>query len=621
MTAGRKLVALAALAGVALTPSAAGAAGGVDVRVNEATKWPERQLVLSLPSKRLLNAGQVSVLENGHPVLDPALTSEAANRKRGVILAIDSSLTMRGEPIRQAMVAARAFARRRAANTAVGVIFFSREPSVALPPTTDARKLKATLAVTPEVTRGTKIYDAAEAGMQSLRAAGLTSGAIIVLSDGAEAERGSAITPTALTALARRSNIRIFSVGLDSLAFDPTSLQQMSRATGGRYGEAARPKDLPPLFAALGERLSSEYVVNYRSTAEAGAPVEVQAYVDGFNGPSNLSYKAPALAFGDIKPSFETNATDGLSMSRVALLAIAFFLVVAFVMYLLLRPKQRSVVSRVSEFAGSVGYDIPEVENVRRQRRQRDASPRWQRYAEAVELSGISISPAALALWTLTGMAIFAWYFVAVAQRPALLPLVLVIPLGVRVVVKSRVNKRRREFEDQLPDNLQVLASALRAGYSFSAGIAAMAEDAAEPSKSELRRAATDEQLGVDVSETLTQVGRRMDSPEIEYVGIVAKMQRESGGNTAEVLDQVIETIRARHQLKRLVRTLTAQGRFGGYIISAAPIVVAFGMAIINPGYFDPMLDSTVGVGLLLLGITLLTCGWLVIRKIVDVEP
>ena len=620
MTGRRKLLWLSVLAGLALTPASAGAQGGVDVRVNEATKWPERQIVLSLPSKRLLNPGQVSVVENGRAVLAPKLVSEAANRKRGVVLAIDASLTMRGEPIRQAMIAARTFARRRPANTAIGVIYFSREPKVALQPTTDAAKIRSTLAVTPGVTRGTKIYDAAASGIDALRAAGLTSGAIIVLSDGAEAERGSATTPTALTALSRSSNIRIFSVGLSSLAFDPTSLQRMSAATGGRYGEAARPKDLPPLFAALGERLSSEYVLNYRSTAEAGAAVDVKAYVDGFSGFSTLTYKAPELAFGAVQPGFNSNASDGLSANRVLMLAIAFFVVMGFVMYLLLRPKQRSVVSRVTDFAGSSStFELPSMESVRR-RKQRDASPRWQRYVEAVELSGINVSAPALALWTSFGTLLFAWYLGFVANRPALMILALVVPFGVRAFVMMRLKARRREFEDQLPDNLQVLASALRAGYSFSAGIAAMADDAAEPSKTELRRAATDEQLGVDISETLATVGRRMQSPEIEYVGIVARMQRESGGNTAEVLDQVIETIRARHQLKRMVRTLTAQGRFGGIIISLSPIIVSVGMAIMNPGYFDPMFDSSLGVALLLVGIVMLTCGWLIIRKIVDVE-
>lgn len=611
---------VAAVVGVGFVPAGAQGANGVDLRVNEGTKWPNRQLVLSLPAKRILTKEQIAVLEDGEPVQNPKIVSESKNRKRGVILAIDASLTMRGEPIRQAMIAARSFARRRSANTPIGVIFFARDAHLALRPTIDAKRIRTTLAVGPALTRGTKIFDAASTGIEALRAAGLTSGAIVVLSDGAEAVRGSAITPAALASLARRSNVRIFSVGLNSRSFVATSLKSMAASTGGRYGQAARPRDLPPLFAALGERLSAEYVVNYRSIRPAGSAINVQALVEGFPTSTSVSYTAPSISTAQLKPSFKTKSSPGLDLTRVIVLVGVFFLIVALVLYLVVKPKQRSIVSRVTDFAGVPGLVAPTLASVRR-RPERKPSDRWQRYAEAVELAGVPVTPTALALWTAIGTVVLAWYLGVAVDRPPLMILALVVPFAVRLLVVNRVSARRRAFQDQLPDNLQVLASALRAGYSFSAGIASMADDAPEPSRSELRRASNDEQLGMDVSEALAVVGRRMDSPETEYVGIVARMQREAGGNTAEVLDQVIETIRSRQQLKRMVRTLTAQGRMGGAIISAAPVVVAVGMGVSNPGYFDPMFDSTVGVLLLCGAVVILTCGWLIIRKIVNVEP
>jgi tight adherence protein B len=618
---GRRAIGLiaAALVGTALTPTAAGAAGGVDVRLNEAAAWPNRELVLSLPSKRVLTRDQVSVSENGIPVEGAKVTSEANNRKRGVMLAIDASLTMRGAPIREAMAAARAFARRRSETTPVGILFFSGSPRVALKPTTNPLALRTALSVGPALTQGTRIFDAAAAGIGALHDASLTSGAIVVLSDGAEAQKGSAITPVALAALARRSNVRVFSVGLSSRSFNSSSLRSMADLTGGRYGEAARPKDLPPIFAALGERLSSEYLVSYRSTAPAGAPVNLSAHVSGFAGNSSLSYKAPALTIRQFKAA-GPRSTNALDASRVLLISLATFLVIGLVLYLLLRPKQRSLVSRVTDFSGDTSVKPPTLGDVRR-RPEREPSQRWQRYSEAVELADVGVTPTALALWTAIGTVVFAWYVGFAAGEPALIFLAVAIPLAARLLVVSRLAARRREFEDQLPDNLQVLASALRAGYSFSAGLASMAEDAPEPSKTELRRASTDEQLGMDVSEALRSIAERMQSSEIEYVGIVAKMQRESGGNTAEVLDQVIETIRERQKLKRMVRALTAQGRLGGMIISAMPVVVSVGMAVINPGYFDPMFRSPVGVILVFAGVVMLISGWLIIRKVVDVEP
>lgn len=620
MTGHRRLAAFAAALAVVLVPASAHAAGGVSIKVNDATKWPARQLLLSLPAKRVLDPTQLQVRENGLPVHAPKVLSEANNRKRGVMLAIDASLTMRGEPIREAMVAARSFARHRSPNTPVGVIFFSGTSTVALKPTREPTAIRTTLAVGPALTRGTKIFDAAASGIAALHAAGLTSGAIIVLSDGAEAVRGSTTTIAALASQARQSNVRIFSVGLDSHSFNSSSLRAMAGRTGGRYGEASRPQDLPPLFAALGERLSSEYTVNYNSTAPAATPVVVRATIDGFPGATTVGYTTPQLSFAGAHPKFATNPSSGLDQTRVIAIAGGLFVLLALVMYMMLRPKQRSLVSRVTEFSDVVGTRAPTLATVRR-RKERKPSDRWRHFSEVVELAGIGVSPAALVLWAAIATVLVAGYFAFPAGKPGLSLLAIAIPIAVRVFVVSRLNAVRRQFADQLPDNLQVLASALRAGYSFSAGISSMAQDASEPSRGELQRASADEQLGMDLSDALKVIARRMDSPEIEYVGIVAKMQRESGGNTAEVLDQVIETIRARQQLKRTVRTLTAQGRMGGAIISASPIVVSVGMAARNPGYFDPMLRSTAGVLMLIAAVFMLCGGWLIIRKIVNVEP
>lgn len=615
----RRAALAAALLTAALSPGTAVAADGPDLRLSPSVAWPGRELVVSLPSKRVLDASQVQLTENGQVVRGTQVTSEARNRRRGAVLVIDTSLTMHGQPISQAVLAARSFARHRAPDTPLGIIFFSREPRVALAPTTDARKIATTLAVGPALSRGTKIYDAAAAGVTSLQRAGLTSGAVIVLSDGAEAVHGSTTKPAALATAARTANVRIFSVGLRSPSFDDAALRTMASATGGRYGEAARPRDLPPLFAAIGERLSSEYLIAYRSAVPAGTPVRLRAAVAGIPGTATVDYRAPRISFGPAGRARAVQAS-GLDRSRVLSMAGIGFVVLTLVGYLMLRPKQRSVVSRVADFAGDSEPVGPTMDDVRRHDAvKRQPSDRWRRYAEAVELSGIGLTPGAVAIWTALLTLVFTWYAGFALSRPPLVIFAVAIPLAVRALVLSKLTARRRAFEDQLPDNLQVLASALRAGYSFSAAMSAMAADAPEPSQTELRRAANDEQLGVDVAEALRGVGRRMANQEIEYVGIVAKMQREAGGNTAEVLDQVIITIRERQRLKRMVRTLTAQSRMGGGVISAMPLVVGVGMSILHPGYFDPMFNSPVGVLLFIVGALMLGAGWLTIRKIVEV--
>ena len=108
-----------------------------------------------------------------------------------------------------------------------------------------------------------------------------------------------------------------------------------------------------------------------------------------------------------------------------------------------------------------------------------------------------------------------------------------------------------------------------------------MLDGAAEPFKSEFRRVLQDEQLGVPLDDALMVMSRRMDNLDVEQVAIVTRLQREAGGNTAEVLDRVVDNIRGRMELQRLVRVLTAQGRIARYILTAIPVVPA---RVLPPG-------------------------------------
>ena len=129
----------------------------------------------------------------------------------------------------------------------------------------------------------------------------------------------------------------------------------------------------------------------------------------------------------------------------------------------------------------------------------------------------------------------------------------------------------RATFDEQLPDNLDVLAGAMRTGHSVMGALAVMVESADEPSKSEFRRVLQDEQLGVPLDDALMVMARRMESYDAEQVAMVMRLQREAGGNTAEVLDRVAETIRGRMELRRLVQVLTAQARISRWILTSLP--------------------------------------------------
>jgi tight adherence protein B len=129
-----------------------------------------------------------------------------------------------------------------------------------------------------------------------------------------------------------------------------------------------------------------------------------------------------------------------------------------------------------------------------------------------------------------------------------------------------------------------------------------------------------DEQLGVPVEVGLGSVVQRMQSRDLEQVALVAALQRETGGNTAEVLDRVTDNVREQMRLRRLVRALTAQGRLSRWVLSALPVVLLSVTALLNRSYVEPLFEAGLGRALLVAAAVMVVAGSVVIKKIVDIK-
>ena len=226
----------------------------------------------------------------------------------------------------------------------------------------------------------------------------------------------------------------------------------------------------------------------------------------------------------------------------------------------------------------------------------------------------------AIALWTIIAAVLVSIVAAIVFQSLLGLLAGILAPLFTRALVKNRVRRKRSAFAEELPDNLEVLAGALRAGHSLIGAMGVMVDGATEPAKSEFRRVLQDEQLGVPLDEALMVMAQRMDNLDVEQVAIVTRLGREAGGNTAEVLDRVVENIRGRMELKRLVRVLTAQGRIARYILTGIPIALLLFFFSVNPEWLEPLWTTTVGQAAMVAWVVMLISGWFAIKKIVDIE-
>jgi tight adherence protein B len=235
-----------------------------------------------------------------------------------------------------------------------------------------------------------------------------------------------------------------------------------------------------------------------------------------------------------------------------------------------------------------------------------------------LEIARIEIPAMQVVLFTVA--ATLFMVIVLALLSPILAVLGLLTPLVTRSLVAFKLRKLREEFAEQLPPNLQVLASALRVGHSFIGALTVVVENAHEPSQGELQRALTDEQLGVPVDEAIRRVAVRMASRDLEQVALLAELQRTAGGNAAEVLDTVVETLRQRADLRRLIRTLTVQGRMARWILTSLPIVAGALLWLLQGPLMKPLFTTGAGQVLLVVATLMVVAGSLIIQKIVDID-
>jgi tight adherence protein B len=244
----------------------------------------------------------------------------------------------------------------------------------------------------------------------------------------------------------------------------------------------------------------------------------------------------------------------------------------------------------------------------------------WAGFKDDLELAEIRMPALQIALWSAVGAVFLGWLASAIVGSPVAFLFGLIVPFAVRSAVKHKVRRKRNLFAEQLPDNLQVLSSALRAGHSLVGALSVVVDDAAEPTRSEFQRVVADERLGVPIEEALEVVARRMESRELEQVALVAALQRQTGGNSAEVLDRVVDTIRERQELRRLVKTLTAQGRMSRWIVTALPLVVMGAILTLNRSYLDPLFHTGGGRLALAISALMVLTGSYIIQRIVDIK-
>ncbi|MBI2864293.1 MAG: type II secretion system F family protein [Chloroflexi bacterium] len=189
-----------------------------------------------------------------------------------------------------------------------------------------------------------------------------------------------------------------------------------------------------------------------------------------------------------------------------------------------------------------------------------------------------------------------------------------------RFYVRRSEQKRIKKFEDQLVDSLALIANSLRSGFGLLQGMEAVAREMPAPISEEFEHVLHQMRVGASAEDALAGIGKRVRSPDLDLVVTAMLIQRTVGGNLSEILDNIAHTIRERVRLLRMVRTLTAQERLGGYILTAMPVFLLVIISLLNPHYSEVLFTTTIGRLMLAMAAGLDIAGLAVSRKIMAIE-
>jgi tight adherence protein B len=238
-----------------------------------------------------------------------------------------------------------------------------------------------------------------------------------------------------------------------------------------------------------------------------------------------------------------------------------------------------------------------------------------------MQKAGLTMNVSTFALITLMAFATV-WLVARVFLHHNVLALFLgglgaVVPY---LVVLVKMNRRMALFSEQFPDAIDMITNALRAGFAMNGAIQMVAEESPEPVGSEFKILFEEQKLGLDLKQALLNFGNRMDNTDVPIFVTAVLIQRDTGGNLAEVLENIAYVIRDRYRILGEVRTFTTQGRLSGLILGMLPVIMAGVLSILSPGYLQHMTEDQLGSVLISVAVFLQIIGFFWIRKCVNIK-
>lgn len=647
-TTARLLAATGVVLAAAVLPGSSSAsyaadAGSASVSIDHAQPVDGAvELLVSLPAGADPDLSGVAVSVAGEDVAATAAPALGGLVRRTAVLAIDTSLSMRGARIEAAEAAALGYLDMVPRDVEVGVVTFDDDVTTVLEPTRDRAAARAAVSDL-ELQRDTALYQGVVGAVKATGPVSATAGqrSVLLLSDG-EDSTGDSLAPALRTV--EDSGVLLDVVALQQSGPAAMPLQLLAKVGRGQVLDAGEPEALSTAFAAQAEALARQVVVTAQVPDGKATSADVSVAFPGATG------ELEATAFLPVRPGSDPDAEaaadeavaekartavavpdpasglSGLLSGTVALVAVGAVGVGLLGVLLTLALSRKSpdreerlrvqlqaygVVGAPAAGAGAVaggGPTGPETGASLGDQARHAAAKALAgqagleaRIAARLEGAGARFTPAE---WLLlhAGIALGTATLGLLLGGGSILLLLVGLVLGLVgpwVFLGFKQSARLKAFYSALPDTLQLMSGSLSAGLSLGQSIDTIVREGGEPIASEFRRVVVASRLGVPFEDALAEVAERMRSKDFAWVVMAIKIQREVGGNLAELLLTVAETLREREFLRRHVRALSAEGRLSAWILGALPPGFLLYLTATKPEYVNPLYTTPLGLAML----------------------
>jgi tight adherence protein B len=633
--------ALAFVAALLWAAAPAGAqTGGAEVTSVE-VDYPTVRLELLVPpavAETAPTADAFAVVEAGSLVR--AAVYAPAEVVTEVVLVVDTSGSMRGEPLEAAVDAAATFIDRLPDQTRIGLVTTGGRAEVALEPGTPA---SARIALNELAADGeTALYDGVVSAAGLFDADPDTRALLVVLSDGADTVSAATVEETT----AAVAGIELYAVHLTSPESDPEALAGLAGAGASLITTGA--DGLAAAYGGIADEVLGRYRIEY--TTELAGPIEVLVRVEaaGTVDVAATTVELPQSAPPPIRPPADervaVTTTTAVSVVRSAtpavpeivaepdgigapwslpagIAALGVGLLAVVLITLRSAPTARdkmadltpAIAERSKGMLSGVAKGFESLAEGALERRGRGALERQlDRAGLQIRPSEYVVGGAALAIATVAAGSMLAGAVGGVLGG-------ILGAAAPRLILRAMVRRRQARFSDQLEGTLQIIGGSLRAGYGLLQSIRTVAEEAESPTSDEFERVVTEHRLGRPLTDSLRAMADRLEDEDLRWVVEAIEIQQEVGGDLSEVLDTVAGTIRDRNQIRRQISALSAEGKMSAGILIALPFGIAGFIGMLAPDYLSELIGTGIGRMMAGMGIVLMGFGTVWIRKIIKV--